>query len=638
MPALYTIYQRLRGIDDIWVDRGMAAALPTADPEAVRLIALSLLDRQQHEGAVALVRHYDRLPPDLQNAVAQAANNWYRPLREAAGDQAQDGPANVIRIVVAAKAVRLAYLVAEQLHHRPPPMRAQAAQGLFALASWASQAVGQGRQDEKQGQPRCDANALRYVQISVEEAVKLYHTHHQPDTLLALAQLAPHGIPGVWRYFEDPKSVAVETMHQLLADADSPGIRRAMLALVQVPTLTDAALQGLMKTCLERQLGDTMACAHLLLDPRAAAAIRQVPDAKALWPSGDTVERWPAHQTRGLARWVVTLPWSPSQQIEKLGQLGALPDAMSRLAVLRQLMAMADRGHEDLACPLIASFCDDPDQQLAWIALWCLIGHGWQGLPKLLPHLISSPHPRVAGLARDRLAPIGFDRLWAGWPRLDPSKRRSIGQALIKIDRRFHSHLSKKLTSAQPCDTLRALAMIHHLNQGVLFEKALLLLMKLGDTKIASAAARALGTARSQRAVEALEAALHHHDSRVRANAVEALQQLRSTRHVQELVKIAHQDQNRPRANAIRAMLAMNAGHAIAALTQMLHDRRPAHRNSALWVVQAMGLIEVARHVAEMSITDTDPGVKSHAADVVQDLLGLMKLEAKGKQPRSKSA
>jgi len=42
-------------------------------------------------------------------------------------------------------------------------------------------------------------------------------------------------------------------------------------------------------------------------------------------------------------------------------------------------------------------------------------------------------------------------------------------------------------------------------------------------------------------------------------------------------------------------------------------------------VIQAMGLIEVAHQVAEMSITDTDVNVKSRADHVVHGLISVMK-------------
>ena len=42
---------------------------------------------------------------------------------------------------------------------------------------------------------------------------------------------------------------------------------------------------------------------------------------------------------------------------------------------------------------------------------------------------------------------------------------------------------------------------------------------------------------------------------------------------------------------------------------------------SALWLVETMGLMEVASHVAEMSLGDPDPAVQSKADKAIQSLL-----------------
>ena len=67
---------------------------------------------------------------------------------------------------------------------------------------------------------------------------------------------------------------------------------------------------------------------------------------------------------------------------------------------------------------------------------------------------------------------------------------------------------------------------IFRLNQGAFFVDALKVLINDSDQRVASAAARALGTADRDAAAGALQDALDHPDSRVRANAIEALYEL----------------------------------------------------------------------------------------------------------------
>jgi len=625
MSRLYDIYQRLRSIQDPSVDRAMAAALPTADPLAVKLITLNLLERQHPEGTATLVLYYDRLLPDIQARVIRLAPQWYRSLREAAGRKSDHGPANAIRIIVEAKIAKLAYLITEQLHHRPDKLRKQAAQGLCELARWAGAATGCQDDPATQSPTRCDVTSTAYIQAAVEEAVRLYHTHHQPAALMAYAAMVSHSMPKILLQLQDPSNPAVEALREMLPKVGHRDIRRAALVLVQVPTLTHAALAGLKVTGAGEGLVDVLSGSHLLLNQRISDPLRGLTQPLHLWPATGDVVQWPAQTTRGLARWAQALPMTPRERVESLANLGGMPDALSRLNVLRQLIAISQSGQAPSANDAIARFCNDPQEKLAKIALRYMICSRRDGLTDLLTRAVNSKHAGVAQLARARLAPLGFARLWDHWPSMDATQKLSTGRALIKIDALFHSHLSSKLVGGQGWARLRALSIIHGLNQGLLFEPPLLTMVGDQDPKIASAAVRALGSARSEVAVKALEKALGHENSRVRANAVEALDHLQSTRHVRRLVEMAHEEQQgRPRANAIRALLRMRAGDALSALVKMLHDPRPAQRISALWVIQAMGLIEVAHQVAEMSITDSDLNVKSRAGHVVHGLMDVM--------------
>ena len=619
---MHDIYGRLRTISDPIVDQAMAAAMPTADPITLRLIALSLLERDHHIGATALVKHFDLLPPDLQATVVQQAPKWHHPLREVAGQKsATQGPANVIHIIVAANAAKLAYLITEQLHHRPHNLRVQAAQALLQLACWARRSVDQPGDDPD----RCDVASAQYIQTAVEDAVRLYHTHLQPDILLALATLGPRSTPVALKELAKPDSLATDPARKILTYADRSDTRRAILVWGQLPTLAADAMTGLTRAVVNRGLTDVLSSAHLLLNSRVADPLNKIHDPDSLWPKPTELANWSAQQTRPLALWAWVLPFTNPQRIEKLVSLGQLPDALTRLAALRRLIDIANTDQNSSVNNAIARFCHDTQQEIAWIALRQLMSQRqWDGLSALLLKLINSPHENVAQLARDRLAPMAFDRLWEGWSHIETTQKLAVGRALVKIDRRFHAHLQQKLVSEDRQDNLRALSMITELNQGTHFEPALLALTQSSDEKVASAAVRALGTAQSEHTIDALESAMEHHDSRVRANAVEAIDQVHSTRHVRRLAAMAHKEDNRPRANAIKTLMEVSAGSAITALKHMLHDPDPAHRISALWVVESLGLIEVAHQVAELSVSDTDHKVKERADRIIHELMTIM--------------
>ncbi len=635
MPVMHRIYENLRAIDDPSVDLAMAAALATADPQATRLIALLLLERRHPQATRALLRHFDRLPDDVQATVVRHANDLYRPLREAAGEKHPATTANVLRVIRRSGSMKLAYLVTEQLRHGPATVRLQAAECLLDLARHVAAAG-------SAGGPGCDAVTAAFLQAAVEEAVVQYRSHEQPGVLSALAVLAPRPMPLVIRALDDWQHAALTPLREALARAEDPAFCRALLAWAGVPSLADAVVEGLGRAVEADRLPEVLELAHLVHVPAVRQAVTRLSQVTHPYLGDHSSHRWAGDRARMLPAWIMALPIKRHEQLEALANLTHHSDRTVRLAALVQLIEQADKlsatephvatpvrpksptGIIAAICTAIEPFCFDSDAAIARIALRHLTRCRWPDLPKLLLQLVNGTQQEIRQLAGSYLAPMGFDRYWNNWPRLDGQQRIAAGRALIKLDPCFHSHLGQRLSGSRD-DRIRALTMIHELNQGPFFEDALLALAEDPDAHVAASAVAALGTTGSAKAAGALEAAMTHGDSRVRANAVEALDQVRAVQHVDELAAMALDEDNRPRANAIAHLLQLRSGQALTALRVMLEDDRPAHRLSALWLTEAAGLIEVARHVAELSISDADPRVRRRAGRVIQGLMHAMR-------------
>jgi len=69
----------------------------------------------------------------------------------------------------------------------------------------------------------------------------------------------------------------------------------------------------------------------------------------------------------------------------------------------------------------------------------------------------------------------------------------------------------------------------------------------------------------------------------------------------------------------------MRTGEALTSLARMLAHPQSAQRTSALWLIDHLGLIDLSRHVAEMSITDRDDKVKRRAGEVIQHLIAVLR-------------
>lgn len=623
MSRLLAIYNELKSIDDHTVDQALAAALPTADPQAASLICQRLLERGHAQSTAALVEQFHRLPPQIQTTMIQRVDRLYSPLRKAANLKIAQSAKNVIHIIDRAQAGRLAYLVVEQLYHRPDEVRRCAASCLHRLAQHARAAV---RQAAPGVESVCDTVTAHYIRSAIEEAVGLYRNHHQPGVLLALTQLAPRSIPAAIAHLSDPDHEAVEAMQALLAHPRQAQVCRAMLVMIRLPPLTEAVLSGLSRINTGQALANVLQHGHLLLDQRVAKPLSRFKDAHRLWPDDEQRHRLDAAATRSLPRWAGALAWPPQVRALKLARLRDVADPLTRLAALRQLMAMADdpssKPYKLLA---VAAYCFDPRASLARIAVGFLISQRWEGLDRLLPRLANSPHEQVRRLAGERLAPKVFHRMWQHWPGLSTKDRLSLGRAMVKIDPRFMAHLAVKLENPDRSTTLRAMDMIRELNLCDYFEKTLLALLRSTDEVVVASAVKTAGMISNPATTRAIEAALDHADPRVRANVIESLYQSHLKRHTPRLTRMAEREANRPRANAIGALMQTHRADALSSLKRMLTDGQPMQRVSALWLVETMGLIEVARFVAEMAVSDPDPRVRDRADHVVRRLIDVMR-------------
>jgi len=72
---------------------------------------------------------------------------------------------------------------------------------------------------------------------------------------------------------------------------------------------------------------------------------------------------------------------------------------------------------------------------------------------------------------------------------------------------------------------------------------------------------------------------------------------------------------------------------AVDALQQMVADQRPEQRISALWLIQRMDLVDLAQHVAEMSISDPDPRTRQRAGKVIQRIIQSLQGEPDDAEP-----
>lgn len=621
MPRIRDILPAVVSHRSAVIDQALSAALPHAEAQEVGPLAQAVLGRARPDRSVGLILEYDRVPPEFQHQVIERAEELTPAIRRAATRHGERGALNALRVIEAGAATPMAYLVTAMLRNSSKAVRLRASSCLLALSLRCSTCP------EHRDLPHLSARQAKFLVEAVEQAVVMYANADRPALLRAMTHLLPRGMPEALAAMRNPEHPAVEPMRELLAKPADQANRSALLLLMSVHPVGPAARAGLIAANQQNRLADALHSGHLLSLPGVKRELKRERRPDSLWPDARQTRAMPTAAQRWLPAYLAAMPLDPQEQVLRLARLSKATAVQTRLAVLRRLLRLARQprdGHTaaaDNANDVIAAFTGDADVALARTALWHLMNIDYAGLPRILANLVNSRHPEVRAVAARRLAPLGFERYWQAWPKLDPDRRIAAGRALIKIDAEFHRHLGARLASRDPANRMRALGIIGALGQGAFFEQALIDLAGSSDARVVASAVRALGGCTSDTAHEVLSLALEHDDTRIRANAVEALASTDAAKHLDRLLAIAQHDVQRPRANAIRQLMELRTKDALPALNHMLHDPRAEHRVSALWLIDEMGLLQLARQVAELSVTDEDARVKERAAQVIQHLI-----------------
>ncbi len=621
MPRIRDILPAILAQRNEVIDQALSAALPHAMPDELTDLGLAMLHRGKANGVESLVSEYHRLPVLLKERLVERADQFSTSIRRAAG-KSTPAASNALTIVEQAGSARLAYLVTALCRHSEAPIRDQAGRCITKLAQRASCP-----QDTTQP-PHFDAVSAQFLVEAVEQAVVLYNRHEHPALLLAMLWLLPRPMHEVKASLSRPEHAAIEPLNALLSDQPSTATRRALFILIGTRQLADTCRAALAQAMSSQKLDESLSMGHCLSLPATRQALKKIHRAHTHWPDAQQLHQMPGHAQRWLPHYLHAIsPDDRQEQVIRLATLASKTDTATRLAVLRRLLALSkprtpqDQPAAENAKDALALLTSDPEPAIARSALWQLIQCDYVGLPRILADLVNSRHPSIRRVAAKQLAPLGFDRLWASWPKLDPKRRIAAGRALIKIDNDFHRHLSSRLASRDPDTRIRALVIVAALNQGSFFEDALLQLCTSDDVRIVASAIKGLAGCTSDAAKQALQLAIEHDDTRIRANAIEALDHTQAAANLDKLLNIAQETEQRPRANAIKALLELRAKDALPSLTRMLGDNRAPHRISALWLIDELGVLQLARLVAEMSLNDTDEQVKQRAGRVIQHLI-----------------
>ena len=614
------ILQMLRSIDDVTVDRAMIAALATSKGKQLQGICDSLMKRGRREGLTGLVLNYHTLPSEVQGQMVGMIKKLYTPMRVAASQRNSEGPANVLEIIRTSKSMRLSYLIGEQLRHGTDATRDLAAYSLVELARTVREQLIEKVGEESGG---LELKHVPYLERVIDESVVLYDSHLQPGVLVAMCGMMPRRLNEAMHVLGVSSHTATSPMKSLMRQSDDKEVRSALLMLMQIDGLGRAGLDGIRGSIGTGRFGDCLTNWHMLKLNAVRNKVEHIKHTKGLWTG------WSEDESReqvqlGEVQWLDSLPIGSTKKADLLSELAGHDNRLVRLIGIRSLLKLANLDPNDAVDDAIAGFVDDKEVSIARIAVWHLIRCKYKGLAVRLAGLVNSKHEQIREIAGKHLGPLGFQRLWENWDSMGKKRKLAAGRALIKISPDFHIYLEEKLRRSDTRSKLRSISMIDLLNQGEFFDRILIQLSYHMDDKVRASAIKSLGAVQSHEAANVIEQALSHQNDRVRANAIEAIAAYQTPELVTKLLSLTKDDANRARANAIGVLMQSDPEKALNELKEMLMDKRTMHRVSALWLVEVLGLIEVAKDVAEMSISDPNTEVQKRADRVVHELMRMM--------------
>lgn len=616
MKRINRSIKALRAIKHPSVVAALAAAIPTADPDAQTQIVMEFLKRGTRDARAGLIHHFGHLNAEAKAiAIAHVAD-----LASAVGDALVDRRSqrrrHAIAMVTATRSTAFLPKIATATGDGDQDVRDAA---LDCLITWPPPA-----QDDSS-----DENLSRHAINQAIIAAMAHFDRHQSDALLSRMlelNLSWHALRPV---LSKPESQLATALRQRIALAKEPAIRQSTLQWLALPELRQPARHAIRLASQQGWFGQLLQNGHLLGNDELRRTIASEQNSKDLVPSLPQQATMSSDGLRQLSTWVATIPLTDDDRIAAFAQIARSQDPGARLFALRRLIAAPLLRSKEAKTNLIAAFCHDEDVRIARVAVRHLIASNPDNLPRTLLRLINSEHEDIRELAGQRVAPWGFIWFWNAWSNLPGRQRLSAASALMKIDPRFHRQLGDRLLSRKPEERLKALTMVGDLNQGVFYENALIAVARSTRTREVASAVRGLASIKSDLASHVLEASLAHADSRVRANAVEALGRRRAKEHVGQLESMAERESNRPRANAIVELYKLDRPVAFDALTAMLDDSQHNHRISGLWLADDQTIVRAAPKIVELSVADSDPSVRTRAQRTFSSLLtALMPSEA----------
>jgi HEAT repeat protein len=621
MTAGRTVFDILRTEQDPAADAALLAAIKDADPATAQAIVETLLTRNTKEALVGLVHVFHLLDESLRQAVLIEWERIFSVLREACQARLDQVRLNVLEIIRRACIYRAAYLVDGCLRARSPNVRTTAARTLAFLADELlktsvapvreADLAAMGPEEIRSRMAELDelGEDRRQLAAALEQAMTCYDLHAQPQVVESALWMLDDMGPAFWSTLTVPGSRQAQAAVRCLQPGMGPRmVPFAMVALCFAefrPFVVKALAAGTDPQFLE----EWMRQSWRLAQPKMARAMGALKDLACTANHGWELLQLPGAAQRHMARWILATGIAHPDKVDLLKELQRQGDRAGRRSALWTLAGIHDaKVNEILHC-----INDPEDPEARRIARRELARRSPGEMPLNQVLATRDTHRPTPGSPGKEVGATPFERYWRMFDALGPEEREVAGQDMVAATPEFEQILTRRLTSSEHTDRIRALQMVVVLGRTEAFQERLYQLCHDPMADIRSAAVAALAPLKNPISRRLLNRALNDPDLRVQANAVEAVAASGHEAVAEQLMSKLSSPDNRVQANAVKALLKLGVREAAETLLKMLAHPNRMHRISALWLVERMGLFTLVSRVAGMATEDPDPAVRKRA-------------------------
>ena len=596
----------------------------------------ALFRRRTTHGLVGLVARF----PDLEDAVATRVLKEVRLLSHAIREAGRSGRSGVrlaaIKVIVAGRQGKLAYVLSENLHFTEDDVQQAAVHGILDMATWiwtetrrlqrgvAAEAVDSGSADYT---VRSDADIYRELldnRPDIEDAVARGIEGHR-------GKFTPELVRAGLLLCDWPGSKTLGLLQSVRHGGQNQMVRR----LQQPPSAegVDAFLQAGAHGGLRANFGTTFA--HIEEAPVLDAILRRTYWLKdhalvgcvhtvvrgAWWSEGELVRdvsRRDSGDAALIGEWLAVSGVPDVVQDERLERLWSAAHQSGDFDARLRLLRIAARRKRGTSVGLLKRFLDDTDERLVRMAVRELVRRRPPEYENWLMQRVASTPESVRKLIGRAVGQAGFDQFWNKYEKLDKVTRRQAGRAMLKLLPDAAAVLARRMVGGPPEQKLLALLIAHDLNLAESCKDSLLAACDDASPRVRSRAVTLLGQVPAMAPDALVERLLSDPDSRVRANAVEVLEAHHRETFIPILIQRARTGSNRERANAIKVMFKLRMNAFSQALQLALIDPRPEHRISAMWALRQTGWWGLIGEVGRMAKSDVDLRVRRYAVGVLK--------------------